>query len=336
MQPSHTSDLWKVNLQILGIRNYKDVLLLVIPTMTYSETVPVMVGSKIIDKALSLMTMGELAKATMTWRQAHFGAVMSGYLQLSHDSSDKNKIGKGAKCSSQRGDPEEVWKFCLDDVKHLVHTTQKVTIPPFSTVNVQANTSVKGHCMQVHVLMELALSPQLPAAVVPKATFGELHLGSSRVPVCLCNLSTSAMEIATKAMVGQVVSTNQVPPMVHPTKTTKETCKEVSKGWVMEVLGLQGLTEWPESEQKQARELLLKWENLFAHSDLDLGKTALIKHKIQLTDQMPFKECYQCTPPYMYDDVRAHIQEMLDIGAIHKLHSPWAITVVLVWKKDGA
>ena len=24
----------------------------------------------------------------------------------------------------------------------------------------------------------------------------------------------------------------------------------------------------------------------------------------------------------MYDDVRAHIQEMLDIGAIHKLHSP--------------
>ena len=57
----------KVNLQILGIRNYnEDMLLLVIPTMTYSETVPVMVGSKIINKALSLMTMGELAKVTMT------------------------------------------------------------------------------------------------------------------------------------------------------------------------------------------------------------------------------------------------------------------------------
>ena len=26
---------------------------------------------------------------------------------------------------------------------------------------------------------------------------------------------------------------------------------------------------------------------------------------------------------------------MLDIGAIHKSHSPWASNVVLVWKKDG-
>ena len=52
----------EVNLQILGIRRYnKDVLLLAIPTMAYTERVLVMVGSKIIDKALSCMTVGELA-----------------------------------------------------------------------------------------------------------------------------------------------------------------------------------------------------------------------------------------------------------------------------------
>ena len=38
----------------------------------------------------------------------------------------------------------------------------------------------------------------------------------------------------------------------------------------------------------------------------------------------------------MYDDVKAHLQEMLDMGAIHKSHSPWASAVVLVWKKDGS
>ena len=130
---------------------------MVIPTMTYSKTVLVMVGTKIIDKALSLMTMGELAKATMTWRQAHFGAVMSGPLKLSHSSSYQSEVTKGATSSSQQGGTVEVQKFWLNDVKGSVYTTQKVTIPPFGTINVWANTSVMGHWMQVHVLTEPAL-----------------------------------------------------------------------------------------------------------------------------------------------------------------------------------
>ena len=85
----------EVNLQILGIRGYnKDVLLLAIPTMAYTEGVLVMVGSKIIDRALSCMTVGELAHVTATWQQAHFGAVMLGLLQLSHSNSDKIKSGE--------------------------------------------------------------------------------------------------------------------------------------------------------------------------------------------------------------------------------------------------
>ena len=123
-------------------------------------------------------------------------------------------------------------------------------------------------------------------------------------------------------MVGQVAPANQIPLVVHLTRTAKETNTQASKGWVLEALDLQGLTEWPESKQEWARELLLKWEHLFAHSNLDLGKSAPIKHKNQLTDKMPFKECYRCIPPHMYDDVRAHIWEMLDIGTICKLHSP--------------
>ena len=58
--------------------------------------------------------------------------------------------------------------------------------------------------MQVHVLMEPALGPQLPAAVVPTATYGELCPGSSRVPVCLHNLSTHAVEIPVKQWLGRL------------------------------------------------------------------------------------------------------------------------------------
>ena len=37
----------------------------------------------------------------------------------------------------------------------------------------------------------------------------------------------------------------------------------------------------------------------------------------------------------MYDEVKMHIQEMLDVGAIWPSSSPWASAVVLVRKKDG-
>ena len=65
----------EVSLQIPGLKNYnKDVLQLVISTTTNYEKILVMVGSKIIDWAMRVITKGELVKTTMTWKQAHLGA----------------------------------------------------------------------------------------------------------------------------------------------------------------------------------------------------------------------------------------------------------------------
>ena len=84
----------EVNLQIPGIKGYnKDTLLLVIPTMTYSKKVPVMVGSKIIDRAMGIMAKGELTMATMTWKQAHFSVVIIRSLQLPHTDSRGSREG---------------------------------------------------------------------------------------------------------------------------------------------------------------------------------------------------------------------------------------------------
>ena len=61
-----------------------------------------------------------------------------------------------------------------------------------------------------------------------------------------------------------------------------------------------------------------------------------LSHWIKLTDWMAFKECYWHICHHMYADVKAHLQEMLDIGAIRKLHSMWARAVILVQKKYGS
>ena len=40
--------------------------------------------------------------------------------------------------------------------------------------------------------------------------------------------------------------------------------------------------------------------------------------------------------PHQYDEVRKHLREMFEIGAIRKSNSPWASPMVLVHKKDGS
>ena len=66
-----------------------------------------------------------------------------------------------------------------------------------------------------------------------------------------------------------------------------------------------------------------------------MGKTNLVKHNIILTDPIPFKEKYRTIPPQMFSEVKAHLKEMLDLGAIRHSSSPWASAIVLVKKRDG-
>ena len=55
---------------------------------------------------------------------------------------------------------------------------------------------------------------------------------------------------------------------------------------------------------------------------LDLGRTDLVKHHIELSNYTPIKDRYQHIPPHQYEEVRKHLKEMLEIGAIRRSNSP--------------
>ena len=110
---------------------------------------------------------------------------------------------------------------------------------------------------------------------------------------------------------------------------------EIDLKEILQKADLSGTTDWNSTEQQKPYHLIIEYACIFSQNDLELGKTLKVKHSIKLTDPTPYKECCRHIPPGMDKEVKAHKQEMLDIGAICPSNSPWASALVLVQKKDG-
>ena len=98
----------------------------------------------------------------------------------------------------------------------------------------------------------------------------------------------------------------------------------------------EGTAGWTEEQQQRAKDVIKRYSFLFVMGTLDLGRTNLVKHKIELTDYTPIKDRYRHIPPHQYEEVRKHLKEMLNVGVIRCPNSPWASPAVLVRKKDGS
>ena len=99
---------------------------------------------------------------------------------------------------------------------------------------------------------------------------------------------------------------------------------------------LSGTKNWDFKHIKQARDLFKDFAHIFTLESLDMGHTSVVKHKIKLDNYTPFKERYHIIPPNLFDEVRSHLKEKLEVGAIQCSSSPWESAVVLIRKKDGS
>ena len=89
-------------------------------------------------------------------------------------------------------------------------------------------------------------------------------------------------------------------------------------------------------DKQKAKALLLRYAHLFSTSDEDVGRTDLVKHKINTGDKDPFKQAPRRLPVHMQEEVEEHITDMLRRGVIEPSKSPWASPIVLAKKKDGS
>ena len=76
-----------------------------------------------------------------------------------------------------------------------------------------------------------------------------------------------------------------------------------------------------EEQLEKGKELTLQYCDIFSKGDHDLGHTGLVKHRIDLVDETPFKHRYRRIPPSMYDEVRSHLRQLLNnVLSDHLIH----------------
>ena len=262
------------------------------PTTEYQKRVPVAIGTTITDMAVDFINQNNPENVSKSWKVVCCATQSRRLVQAQ---------------PSKKGS---------------IKTTKPVTLlPPFST------TIIKGsHGMRLNQIAEPSKSTHLPSGVQCAPTYCTLEPGSNRVVVSLRNISSKSITIPSRAVMGQLQKAKMV-PKIQKVEASKEQDELGPNGgkegtWVLDQLNLEGLNAWTADQQQAARDLLVDSADVFSKNDLDLGTCNILKHNIKITDPQPFKGKYRRISPHLYEEVNAHLQELVEVRAIRRSFSP--------------
>ena len=228
-----------------------------------------------------------------------------------------------------------------------IHLLTAKVVKPFKTLVVKARTKITfmAGCLCCSTLAMDSKDGALPPRLIVTSAYTVMKRGSKTVPVVLCNTTGSPIHLRKGQKVAQVQATNEVPQphlklgmlesLEAPENPKPSLSVEECKKKLMATLDLLGLDQWPEEKAEHACKLLMEYHDIFSLDDNELGCASQVKHNIKVTDDEPFKEQFRHIPPPLLEEVRTHVNDMLQAGAIRPSSSPWCNVVILVWKKDG-
>jgi hypothetical protein len=83
------------------------------------------------------------------------------------------------------------------------------------------------------------------------------------------------------------------------------------------------------------KELIQEFDDVFSHSQYDLGSFTAAEHSIETTTEEPVFSPPRRMPHKYRDELRKHIEKLLASGVMVESDTPWVTPFVPVLKKDG-
>ena len=324
--------------QLPGIPSYDEeqVALVIRDGSEFSWRVPFIVGTPIIDRVIRALKESEMETAPEEWQRARIAhEYVNGFFAWSMNPTEPMP-------TNTNQDP-----LSLDE---KVLLKNKCMIPGFESIVVHGwthQTMMMGYRLNV---MTQSPYPEdranLLVGVYVIPTYSELQDGSRSVAMVLHNLMGKPVHLQAGRVIARVLAANAIPEGRPTPELTKKLDKqdpesapkklsiEQRQKLLMELLrqegGLDQLADWTPELAQKFEHLLMEYHDIFSLDKNEIGYTDAAEHVIELLDEEPFKEKFRWIAPPLLDEVREHLQEMLDGGAIRPSQSTWCNAVVLV------
>ena len=330
-----------INVKIEEIPSYaEDQVALVVPDVSgLGQEVPVILGTPTIHRLTRCMKESEISDAPPEWKMAI--ASYEASLAMKAFTAEP-----GTKFPTNTGqDPL--------DLNETVILKGKYTIPAFSSIIAHGQTKktfMIGHRLNVMVQPPyFEDEANLPVGLYVQRVYTELRDGSRNVSFVLRNGTSKPIQLSGGRVIARIATANAVPEAeASPALQEKLFKKKIAalstverQKLLLEVLEKNGslgkLSSWDPQTAEKAKRLLIEFHHIFSLEPNENGCTEATKHAIEILPDRgePFKERFRRIAPHLVEEVRQHIQEMLDGGTIVPSQSPWCNAVVLARKKDG-
>ncbi|GBN09347.1 Retrovirus-related Pol polyprotein from transposon 17.6, partial [Araneus ventricosus] len=211
-------------------------------------------------------------------------------------------------------------------------TRNSVTIPPLSQRYVDIkleNPTINALSSSKPLLIEKEKNSLSTSFLVSRSVS---HLSKSSTCLALVlNLNDTPLTL-NKGMVIANVSPIHEFASIENVNCVSSGNSNDNKNWLKEIK----LNHLTSSQQQQVLELLNKYNSVFAQNISDLGECGIIKHTIQLTDDIPTRQKPYRVPYNLKNEMKNQINILLDAGIIQPSTSPYCAPVLLVKKSDGS
>ena len=108
-------------------------------------------------------------------------------------------------------------------------------------------------------------------------------------------------------------------------------------GSYMHLAGLlQNCRDLNEEEREHVQKLLIRYADIFARDDSELGRTNWTYHRKNAGNFAAIQLRPRRMAPHQHEEIARHTEAMLCKGIIEESNNPWSAPVVLVYKQCGS